>query len=49
MEIMDQRIIPSYLSIPDGEVKDMPTMAIQIEKEIMIPEGWERLETQEDH
>ena len=26
----------------------MPTMAIQVEKEIMIPEGREELETQED-
>ena len=39
MEIMDQKIIPSYLNIPDGEVKDTPTMAIQIEKEMMIPRG----------
>ena len=46
---MDQRIIPSYSSIPDGEVKDMPTMAIQIEKEMMIPGGQERVETQDDH
>ena len=46
---MDQRIIPSYLSIPDGEVKDTPTMAILIQKKMMIPEGRERVETQEDH
>ena len=39
MEIMDQRIIPSYLSIPDREVKDTPTMETLIEKEMMIPEG----------
>ena len=26
----------------------MPTMAIQVEKEIMIPEGREEVETQED-
>ena len=49
MEIMDQTIIPSYSSIPDGEAKDMPTMAILTEKEMMIPEGRERVETQEDH
>ena len=49
MEIIDQTIIPSYLSIPDGEVKDTPTMAILLEKEMMIPEGREGVETQEDH
>ena len=49
MEIMDQTIIHFYSSSPDGEVKDMPTMDIQVEKEIMIPEGWEEVETQEDH
>ena len=49
MGIMDQMIIPLYSSIPDGEVKDMPTMAILIEKEMMIPEGQEGVETQEDH
>ena len=27
----------------------MPTMDIQVEKEIMIPEGREEVETQEDH
>ena len=46
---MDQMIIPLYLSIPDGEVKNKPTMAIQIEKEMMIPRGRGRVETQEDH
>ena len=46
---MDQAIYPLYSSIPDGEVKDMPTMAILIEKEMMIPEGREGVETQEDH
>ena len=46
---MDQKIIPSYLSIRDGEVKDTPTIEIQIEKEMMIPGGQRRLETQEDH
>ena len=49
MEIMDQKIIPSYLSIPDGKVKDTPTMAIQIEKEMMIARGQGRVETQEDY
>ena len=47
--IIDQTIHPLYLSIPDGKVKDMPTMAILIEKEMMIPEGREGVETQEDH
>ena len=49
MEIMDQTIIHFYSSSPDGEVKDMPTMDIQVEREIMIPEGQEEVETQEDH
>ena len=49
MEIMDQKIIPSYSSIRDGEVKDMPTKKIQIEKEMMMPGGQRRVETQEDH
>ena len=48
MEIMDQMIYHFYSSTPDGEVKDMPTMDIQVEKEIMIPEGQEEVETQED-
>ena len=48
MEIMDQTIIHFYSSSPDGEVKDMPTMDIQVEKEIMIPEGREEVETTED-
>ena len=48
MGIMDQTIYHFYSSIPDGEVKDMPTMAIQIEKEIMIPEGQQEVESQED-
>ena len=46
---MEPRIIPSYLNIQDGEVKEMPTMEIQIEKEMMIPGGQRRMETQEDH
>ena len=46
---MGQVIYPVYLSIPDREVKDMPTMAILIEKGIMIPEGQEGVKTQEDH
>ena len=37
-----------YSSTQDGKVKDMPTMDIQVEKEIMIPEGREEVETQED-
>ena len=45
---MDQTIYHFNSSTPDGEVKDMPTMAIQVEKEIMIPEGREEVETQED-
>ena len=49
MGIMDQAIYPLYSSIPDGEVKDMPTMAILIGKGMMIPEGQEGVETQEDH
>ena len=49
IELMDQTINPSYSSIPDGEAKDMATMAILTEKEIMVPEGRERVETQEDH
>ena len=46
---MDQTTYHFYSSTADGEVKDMPTMDIQVEKEIMIPEGRERVETQEDH
>ena len=49
MEIMEQKIIPSYLSFRDGEVKETPTMEIQIEREMMIPEGQRRVATQEDH
>ena len=48
MGIMDQTIYHFYSSTPDWEVKDMPTMDIQIKKEIMIPEGQEEVETQED-
>ena len=49
MEIMEQKIIPSYSSFRDGGVKEMPAMEIQIEKEMMIPEGQKRVETSEDH
>ena len=42
---MDQMIIHFCSSSPDGEVKDMPTMDIQVEKEIMNPEGQEEVET----
>ena len=49
MEIMEQKIIPSYLSFRDGEVKEMPKMEIQMEKEMMIPGGQRRVETKEDH
>ena len=49
MEIMEQKIIPSYLNFWDGEVKETPTMEIQIERGMMIPEGQRRVETQEDH
>ena len=45
MEIMEQKIIPSYSSFRDGGVKEMPTMEIQIEKEMMIPGGQKRVET----
>ena len=49
MEIMEQKIIPSYLSFQDGEVKETPTMEIQIERAMIIPGGQRRVETQEDH
>ena len=49
LEAMEPRIIPSSLNIQSGEVKEMPTMEIQIEREMMIPEGQRRVETQEDH
>ena len=46
---MEQKINPSYLSFQDGEVKETPTMEIQIEKEMMIPGDQGGVETQEDH
>ena len=49
LEAMEPKIIPSYLNIRDGEVKETPTMEIQIEREMMIPEGQRRVKTQEDH
>ena len=49
LEATEPKINPSYLDIQDGEVKEMPTMEIQIEREMMIPEGQRRVETQEDH
>ena len=49
MEIMEQKIIPSYLDFRDGEVKETPTIEIQIEKEMMTPEGQREVPTQEDH
>ena len=49
LEIMEPKIIPSYLNIRDGEVKETPTMEIQIEREMMIPEGQREVATQEDH
>ena len=45
MEIMEQKIIPSYSSFRDGGVKEMSTMDIQIKKEMMIPGGQKRVET----
>ena len=49
LEAMEPRIIPSSLNIQDGEVKEMPTMEIQIERKMMIPEGQREVATQEDH
>ena len=49
LEAMEQKIIPSYLNIQDGEVKETPTMEIQIEREMMIPEGQREVATQKDH
>ena len=49
LEAMEPKIIPSSLNIQDGEVKETPTMEIQIEREMMIPGGQRRVETQEDH
>ena len=49
LEAMEQKIIPSCLDIRDGEVKETPTMEIQIERKMMIPEDQGRVETQEDH
>ena len=49
LEAMEPRIIPSSLNIQGGEVKEMPTMEIQIEREMMIPEGQREVATQEDH
>ena len=49
MEIIEQKIIPSYSSFRDGEVKETPTMKIQIKGEMMIPGGQRRVETQDDH
>ena len=49
LEAMEQKIIPSYLNIQDGEVKETPTMEIQIEREMMIPESQRGVATQEDH
>ena len=46
---MKPKIIPSYLNIGDGEVKETSTMDIRIEREMMIPEGQRRVATQEDH
>jgi len=33
----------------DGEVKETPTIENQIKREMMIPGGQRRMETQEDH
>ena len=49
LEAMELKTIPSSLSIQDGEVKEMPTMEIQIEREMMTPEGQREVPTQEDH
>ena len=49
MEIIEPKIIPSYLNFPDEEVQETLTMEIRIEKEMMIPEGQRRVATQEDH
>ena len=49
LEAMEQKIIPSYLNIRDGEVKETPTMEIQIEREMMIPKSQRGVATQEDH
>ena len=49
LEAMEQKTIPSSLSIQDGEVKEMPTMETQIEREMMTPEGLREVPTQEDH
>ena len=39
LEAMEPKIIPSSLNIQDREVKEMPTMETQIEREMMTPEG----------
>ena len=49
LEAMEPRIIPSSLNIQGGEVKEMPTMETQIEREMMIPEGQREVPTQGDH
>ena len=42
LEAMEPKIIPSYLNIRDGEGKETLTMEIQIEREMIIPEGQKR-------
>ena len=49
LEAMELKTIPSSLSIQDGEVKEIPTMETQIERDIMTPEGLREVPTQEDH
>ena len=49
LDEMAPRIIPSYLNIQNGEMKETPTMEIQIEREMMIPKSQRGVATLEDH
>ena len=49
LEAMEPRITPSSLNIQGGELKEMPTMEVQIEREMMIPECQRGVATQKDH
>ena len=46
---MEQKTIHSSLSIQDEEVKEVPTMGTQAEREMMTSEGLREVPTQEDH
>ena len=48
LEAMEQKIIPSNLNIRDGEVKEMPTIESQTEREMMIPKSQRGVATLED-